>query len=388
MKLEKFAKCCHKYWSQYLEYLRRAQFGGRLNVEGHIYFPSTLLITETQDHYIMELVGVSETLGELKIKYHRADSSSYYFNQINYKSSENGCTDIVHQIFDGIIFKSNFDESIFPERLRLLESYNRPYVNMGSEEAIEISKLSDDLAFNGCVFVNSDGYRLRIKFVVYAWLVKKNVQENSVFNSIDRFFKNGEVYGITWGIKYDKDMYVLAQFQSTFLQPGLREPTIGNFLNLHPDFTKRSFGIEDFVYEPLLRWVADSSVAEKDINPDLMLKRSDGYYDICDLKLPLLDKSVTTGERERRRFVSAVMEGVAQLSHYEEYFAQPDNAAFALQKYGIKVRDPKLILVVGNAENVRSNEIKEASRMLAKVTFIDFDALANSYFASVVRPSR
>lgn len=387
MKLEKFAKCCQKCWGQYLEYLRRAQFSGRLDAEGRIYFPNTILITETPDHYIMELVGVSEDFNGLKIKKHKSKSTNYYFNQIDYKTDDPG-TDLISFRFEGMIFKSRFSDAVFSDRLRLLDLYQRPNIKIASDASIQLTKLSNDLTFDGCVFVNSDGSRIRMKFVIYAWLVTKNVQEVDVQKSIDILSKYGGVYGVTWGSGDHRDIYVLAQFQSTYLQPGLSEPTIGNFLDNHPDFTRRAFGVDHFVYEPFLRWVADSRHEEKDINPDLMLRRSDGYYDICDLKLPLLDRNVTTGERERRRFVSSILEGVAQLSHYKEYFEQPENAAFAFKQYGIKVLDPKLILVVGNAENVRPDEISEASRMLAKVTFIDFDALANSYFASVVQSNR
>jgi hypothetical protein len=125
-------------------------------------------------------------------------------------------------------------------------------------------------------------------------------------------------------------------------------------------------------------WVekVEQNKDEAAINPDLMIERDDGYYDIYDLKTAALDKfSLTKGTRARRRFIDYVNEGIAQLANYEEYFTFPANREVAWQKYRIKVEDPNLVLVVGNFDNVNRVEIDEASRGYRNITIIDYDSL-------------
>jgi hypothetical protein len=127
----------------------------------------------------------------------------------------------------------------------------------------------------------------------------------------------------------------------------------------------------------LLLWI-EKLHQNKDeaINPDLLIEREDGYFDIYDLKTAALDKtSITKGNRARRRFIDYVNEGIAQLANYEEYFTFPKNQELAWQKYQVKVRNPQLVLVVGNFENVNKEEIEEASRAIRNITIIDYDTL-------------
>jgi hypothetical protein len=114
-----------------------------------------------------------------------------------------------------------------------------------------------------------------------------------------------------------------------------------------------------------------------------MIERNDGFYDIYDLKTALLNKtSITKGERSRRRFIDYVEEGVAQLANYSEYFDYSKNCQFASEKYGIKVKNPNLVLVVGNFENANKTEIQEASRRLKNLTIIDYDSFLQLFLLS------
>jgi hypothetical protein len=86
--------------------------------------------------------------------------------------------------------------------------------------------------------------------------------------------------------------------------------------------------------------------------------------------------SVTRDEHSRRRFIDVVAEGVAQLANYEDYFKHEANRRFADEKYGAKVDNPTLYLIVGNYENSSGEEIEEASRSLkSNYRIIDYDTL-------------
>lgn len=114
---------------------------------------------------------------------------------------------------------------------------------------------------------------------------------------------------------------------------------------------------------------------EKYIQPDLMLEREDGNYDICDLKTVIASKKrITKGQHCRRRFIDYVEEGIAQLANYDDYFRFKKNADWAWSEYKVKVNSPRLILIVGNYENASRAEIEEAIRRLkSNYQIIDYD---------------
>ena len=182
-------------------------------------------------------------------------------------------------------------------------------------------------------------------------------------------------------------MLVAGQMQSMYLFPDLYETTIGEFMNQHPEIIKKVFDAMSFKYEPYLEWKEhDGTVQDTAINPDLMIQRRDGYYDIYDLKTALLQKKkITKGERRRRRFIDYVEEGVSQLANYREYFRYKQNASYAKEKYGIEVKDPNLVLVVGSYDNSDPDEIIQASRKYDNVYIVDYDTICQAYIGNQVQ---
>ena len=136
------------------------------------------------------------------------------------------------------------------------------------------------------------------------------------------------------------------------------------------------------MYQPKLDWIeGNPDDSEKAIILDLMLERDDGYFDICDLKLPKLEReSITQGERRRRRFIQDVEEGFSQLANYQDYFNFEKNRNFAWSKYKIMISNLRLTLVLGNYDNANREKIQEASRKYQGTPYniIDYDTL-NSF---------
>ena len=198
--------------------------------------------------------------------------------------------------------------------------------------------------------------------------------------------RDTDVHGVYTAYGDEEALLVSGQLQSMFLCPGLHETTIGEFIQQHPEVIKKAFNASGFVYEPYLKWIQhDGSVEDAAINPGLMVGREDGFYDIYDLKLTLLNKpSITKGGRSRRRFIDYVEEGISQLANYREYFEYAMNANHANQKYGIQVRDPRLVLVVGSFENSYPAQITQACRKYPDIQIIDFDTLCHMYIGTQV----
>jgi predicted P-loop ATPase len=70
---------------------------------------------------------------------------------------------------------------------------------------------------------------------------------------------------------------------------------------------------------------------------------------------------------------------VSQLANYREYFRYEQNANYAKEKYGIEVKDPNLVLVVGSYENSHPDQIIQACRKYDNVSVIDYDTLCQIY---------
>lgn len=87
--------------------------------------------------------------------------------------------------------------------------------------------------------------------------------------------------------------------------------------------------------------------------PDFFLEKIDSdFCDICDLKLP--SSEIVRHQKNRTRFRDAIMEGVAQLRHYREWFDVKDNSASFSKKYSLNSYRPRAILVIGRKASFTS----------------------------------
>jgi hypothetical protein len=129
-----------------------------------------------------------------------------------------------------------------------------------------------------------------------------------------------------------------------YLSPFVHEPKLGVFLNENPDFVYRALSTDRFMHEQTFRWQGPRA-GEPAIRPDLLVRRTDGTYDIYDLKTALLSRKVTRKSRARRMLDKDLEEGFAQLAHYYEYFIMPENAGYLRDVHGVQVVDPRLVLV-------------------------------------------
>ena len=70
---------------------------------------------------------------------------------------------------------------------------------------------------------------------------------------------------------------------------------------------------------------------------------------------------------------------MSQLANYREYFRYEQNARHAKEKYGIEVKDPNLVLVVGSCENSDPDQVIQACRKYDNVYIMDCDTLCQIY---------
>jgi Domain of unknown function (DUF4263) len=259
-----------------------------------------------------------------------------------------------------------------------------------SGSLIRFGEAIQEYFFSRCTLLNTLDDAYRAKYINYMEILSssfdmkeyRSILERRLFQGISTTTQG--LFGVHYvsHIKHQSQL-LSGQFANMFLVPGIRETSIGEFLRTNPDIVHQAFECNSFVYEPELEWIEGNEKypEEKSINPDLMIERADGFFDVVDLKT-IADKSrsITKGPHKRRRFIDYVNEGIAQLNNYKDYFSYEKNRIHAFSKYKIKVSDPKPYLVVGSYDNVNDEEIKEASRSYKdELVIIDYDTL-NSFY--------
>ena len=394
LQLGSFAQFTAEQWNGYFASLEAArQSGGATPAGIRFFYPRLLLCTETRRQFIAEFFGASWTPQPLIVKQHREDSANRYFHQFSSTRllaaiSLGGGIHRAH--FLNLYAGGEFDEATVRSRFPFIDyAPSRIAVMLrGGHTAVSFSGVVGLAIFDNCLFINLTNGIIRAKYIQHACVITKAMTPLEYQHYLFEIFCDQRNVFCVRGVNTtDSELYwkmnVAAQFANLYLVPELREPTIGEFFRQHPEFVRVAFGTEQYVYQPHLKWMEGGAPGAISI-PDLLIRREDGFWDIFDLKRPLTGRSrIVRGAKNRRRFISPVIEGAAQLADYEEYFHYENNQRYAEERYNIRVQDPRLVLVVGNGENVDMDEVNEARRMLRSIDIMSYDELLMRFVGGV-----
>jgi len=388
MLFENFAEETRLWWNRYLKFIYEQQQKGNLDSRGGIVlYPNILLATKAQGLFVAELIGARKTFTLLKLLQHKEASIYRYLSQFDDSEPDplmllNG----TGNSFRFLCLAQEADFEVVKDRFPFIELFPSRLNRVGGKGSV----FSFGPDFSSCsvensVLVNRRENLFRCKNILELFIVKSSISRKELFELFEQLTNGGEVKGVHTVSSTREELLIIGgHLQGMYLFPGLRETTIGEFINTHPEVIKEAFKTSHFLYEPSLEWLEhDGTVEDEAINPDLIVRRPDGLYDIYDLKTALLEKrSIVKGSRKRRRFIDYVEEGAAQLANYREYFRYPKNQQLAKDKYGIEVQNPKLILVTGNWDNASPKEIDEACRRYNEISILDFDTLAHLFIGA------
>lgn len=395
LNFQRYKQLSLQCWLAYFRALDKHREDGAIQAFDYkLYFPTIILFIRTDQHFITELIGASETYSGLVEKHESLGSTSAYLFQFADEWSDRPCIDLSQSAgcsIRGVRFQHAVDEDDLRRRFPCIEfDKDAPRIESDFDGALLGLNGSNYVSLFDCIIINRYRAAMRMKHVLAATIVLRSTSEQNLLQMMKSHLtlKNNDTPNAVHWCRNDREaeFRIAAQFTSFFMfGQGLRETTLGEFLKTHPDFVKRSLGVDAFEYEPTFEWIDQPEGANYGhaINPDLMVKSKSGTWDIYDLKRPLLDRrSLTKGRAARRRFIDYVEDGIAQLAHYHEYFAFERNREYARNKYGIVCDNPKLVLVVGNWDNIDRRRIDEASRRLNKIEIVDYDTLALAYLNS------
>lgn len=369
MDFEQFQQISLKELNWYFQFIEK-YVGNYWHLQlrpGSVLFPNIALFTETKDHFILELFGISKNKNALKVKLHRETSTVTYLSQSKLTEGETGRFILQGSINGGIsgcFIRRELDYKILKERFPFCDklwNHTAQFILEGGDGFyFDFQDEFQNCYMNNCILGNRFGNIHRLKHISFISIVnqKKTLKEyhkwfNEIlinallerakalirFNFQESLESVNPLVGTRFCANELEESYILAgQFSNIFLFPGLRETTIGEFIHKNPAIIKQAFSCKSFLYEPELKWIeGNPDPTETSINPDLMVELSDGSFDIYDLKTAAIDKqSITKGGHRRRRFIDYVQEGIAQLVNYKEYFKFEKNQHFAQKKYKIK----------------------------------------------------
>jgi hypothetical protein len=384
-------------WRNYFFRIYDEINSGRLRLgAGMLLYPNIALFTETDEHFIFELFGATRIFNGLEEKIHKESSTSRYLGQFGSELEEpmfnlggrnNG--------FIWLLFSREADYKALRKRFVFSDMWKSRLDRKGGRGSLlNFTPDFTSCFFDYCLLVNRYEEIYRVKHILHIRIVSKSHSKEDYYADLLNAFKRPwmsthDVYGVHYiPSKFDESYVLAGQFANIFLLPGLRETTIGKFLESNPIYIRRALKCKSFLYEEEFDWIeGNPDPTEKSIQPDLLLEKESGFYDICDLKTAALDKiRITKGGHRRRRFIDYVEEGIAQLANYQDYFNFEKNAKHAESEHGVKVDNPDLYLVVGSYENSTKDEIEEASRRLKPNYYvIDYDTL-NALFLQSYYP--
>jgi hypothetical protein len=391
MDLSEFSAICYRFWNQQFEMVQWLVDRKQVASDGTLLFPTIMICTVTEKHLLVELSGASQRFSKLVLKERKQNSTTEYLGQF----ADDGPIDPMFVLsasggeFSRLCLSNDIDFEKAEKRFPALSSYKSRLIRTNSNSSlIDFGDGFKDHAFSDCIFLNRRAEIYRVKHVVDLFIVDRNMSASDLASRLSNrvYGKPNPVGTITVESGSEAENRLIAtQLQSLYLSPHLHETTIGEFFNRHPEIIARAFNASRFIYEPHLLWFeAAEENPDTAINPDLFFQRSDGFYDILDFKTALLDRGSTTrGPRNRRMFIAAVNEGLAQLANYAEYFNFEKNRLLALSKYGIQIDRPNLYLIVGNFDNTAAVEVEEAMRPFGKnIIVLDYDTVVQLYLKS------
>lgn len=159
-------------------------------------------------------------------------------------------------------------------------------------------------------------------------------------------------------------------FEELINRSRVKELEIQKFLDSHPSFL-RGLGYQN-VYSQVVLAREDGS----SLRPDYILEPVAGdWCDVVDIKLPYV--RTTVGRSDRRALAAAVHEAAAQLREYRAYFEDPKHRRHVLERYGLRVYRPRMIVIIGrDVTELSDAELRRAMTAYEDLTIVTFDKLA------------
>jgi hypothetical protein len=150
---------------------------------------------------------------------------------------------------------------------------------------------------------------------------------------------------------------------------GVSESQLQSFFERNPDFLCGD------IYEEAYPHIVLQRPEIGDLIPDFALKpyNQHAFCDLLELKRP--SAKLVVGQDNRRRLSAAVMEAVAQLREYRNYFDLDRNRDDIEEAYGLRFFQPRMIVVIGKRSEYSPYDLRKAESDVPYLTITTYDDL-------------
>jgi hypothetical protein len=364
MKPTEFVTVNGQFWAEHLKGVAEhlpASHGREL--PGPLLYPRLMVLTETPDWNILELVGVSREYRSLEVRRQKVRSVEEYFGL----GEGSAVVDLPGQnLFKDATIATEAGrrelDSRFPTAAKLI---GEEYVGPG-DQLLSFAP-GNYSTFERTLLVHTANDSTRVHWTFFAIAIHRSEPADKYLDFL-RTYNNARPHLDPIGtLSVPAPDLKGAPFESTYLAHGLQDATVDQFLDANESILLSAFDATRLVRQPDLG----------DLQPDFILERADGSHIVGQLGLPVAD--TTNGKKRRRAFRSTVAEGSAQLAKYAEYFENADNRAAAQSKYDVDVTTPRKLLIIPTQELVAAADLAGAE---AGVEVVDYDTILRLHIAA------
>lgn len=294
---------------------------GRNHLNPAFPFPKQLRIGILENYLVVEYVGPSEDDKEEFKTYleYRPDKNLYDFLDI----------DIAHLNsptlpYDRYIHNMNF---FLGDSIDYLTDYFYDFTQCPEDFCLngflDISGAKDPCLINNCTFFWSDEFgRLKIRHIDLLEFFPFT-EEGVSYHSRDSllYFSNY----IIWHKfpKYKVEMHKLLNQFIQLINTDASEIDITTFIENNPEILQIPFGLYNLNPQMELKW--QYGTARKNLKPDFLPTRMDGFCDIFEFKLPNIKSKPIVGGENRQHPSYEIDKAISKINEYEEWFEQEIN---------------------------------------------------------------
>ncbi|HEY5475589.1 MAG TPA: Shedu anti-phage system protein SduA domain-containing protein [Tepidiformaceae bacterium] len=358
-------------------------------------YPTMLLICETPTHFVAEFLGASPKFDEIRAVHRSLPSlavalgqfpTSHSVHSLMYGGRSTGCG------LSHLALLSERGHETFRARYREFPDLHQTSLLYGGsllpDEAFHPLGFTDELQdfwLSDVMMVAEWHGFVRARYFQAGFILHRSMSSSQLQRHLAARYPVGTDTTLLTPSTDDNRTLLIraANFASLAVTDKVGETTITKFLESNSSMLTIALGVSRIIPQPSLKWIeGNPDPEERAIQPDFLLIDDKGDAHLCEVKLPLLSRNdLTTGKHKRRRFVTPVVEGIAQLANYREYLSFDSHRQLLAKEYGVSVRDPRSILIVGSAENYDGEIARQAQRMLTPFELIDYDTLRVMYLA-------
>ncbi|MDO9229977.1 MAG: hypothetical protein Q7U03_10485 [Syntrophales bacterium] len=226
-----------------------------------------------------------------------------------------------------------------------------------------VTETADKLVLRDIDIVRSQGPEIYFRRISTVLVLRKTIGEEELrawLSEKAQYMFMAQVFADVLGINIDYSVSEegFAVQLLSLSQQDVCEPTIDTFIRENASFFAKALGYRDAISQQQLQIINTEGLTGEYLQPDYLMLREDGGYDILDLKKALMSRQTTVGTQNRIRFSAYVAELIGQLEGYRRYFSLRENRDWVTSNLGINVSDnPRLIGIVGNHNNFERDQV-------------------------------